>query len=161
MLAGTSGGVSGEGSKSSRGFFSRTKEKVKRWKNRTFAQQEANKAAQKRYRCSLCRPLTSHQTKVCLSCIVPTQDSCQPQKVHHLMPQRYNMRSKLFCSCLCAKNGTPGAVLGTSTMTCQDSSMSAPWTPVRASYFPCSLEAKVLTAQTAALQLHIHLLPSI
>ena len=62
--------------------------------------------------------------------IVVIQKSCQPQEVHHLMPQRYNMRSKLFCSCLCAKNGTPGAVLGTSTMTCQDSSMSARTSPV-------------------------------
>ena len=48
--ADTSGDASGEGSNQRRGFFSRTKEKVKRWKNRTFAQQEANKAAQKRYR---------------------------------------------------------------------------------------------------------------
>ena len=48
--AGTSGDASGEGSKQTHGFFSRTKEKVKRWKNRTFVQQEANKAAQKRYR---------------------------------------------------------------------------------------------------------------
>lgn len=45
MLTGNS-----EGSKDAKGFFSRTREKVKRWKNRTFAQQEANKAAQKRYR---------------------------------------------------------------------------------------------------------------
>ena len=29
------------------------------------------------------------------------------------------MRSKLFCSCFCAKKGTPGAVLGTSTITYQ------------------------------------------
>ena len=65
MLAGTSGDASGEGSKSTRGFFNRTKEKVKRWKNRTFAQQEANKAAQKRYRCSLCVPLRSHQAEAC------------------------------------------------------------------------------------------------
>ena len=28
------------------------------------------------------------------------------------------MRSKLFCSCFWAKKGTPGAVLGTSTITC-------------------------------------------
>ena len=48
--AGTSGDASGEGSKQTHGFFSRTKEKVKRWKNRTLAQQEANNAAQKRYR---------------------------------------------------------------------------------------------------------------
>ena len=65
MLAGTGGDASGEGSKSTRGFFSRTKEKVKRWKNRTFAQQEANKAAQKRYRCTLCCPLTSDQAEAC------------------------------------------------------------------------------------------------
>ncbi|KAK9908662.1 hypothetical protein WJX75_001163 [Coccomyxa subellipsoidea] len=32
------------------GFLSRASEKLKRWKNRTPAQQEANKAAQKRYR---------------------------------------------------------------------------------------------------------------
>ena len=32
------------------GFFDRATEKLKRWKNRTPAQQEANKAAQKRYR---------------------------------------------------------------------------------------------------------------
>lgn len=32
------------------GFFGRATEKLKRWKNRTPAQQEANKAAQKRYR---------------------------------------------------------------------------------------------------------------
>ncbi len=36
----------------------------------------------------------------------------------YLMPQRYRMRSRLFCSCLWAKKGTPGAVLGTSTITC-------------------------------------------
>ena len=35
------------------------------------------------------------------------------------MPHRYKMRSKLFCSCFCAKKGTPGAVLGTSTITYQ------------------------------------------
>ena len=29
------------------------------------------------------------------------------------------MRSRLFCSCGCAKKGTPGAVRGTSTTTCQ------------------------------------------
>ena len=29
------------------------------------------------------------------------------------------MRSKLFWSCVWAKKGTPGAVLGTSTITCQ------------------------------------------
>ena len=59
--------------------------------------------------------------------IVPNQKSLiQPREVQHLMPHRYRMRSKLFCSCFCAKNGTPGAVLGTSTITCQDSSMSAP-----------------------------------
>jgi len=39
--------------------------------------------------------------------------------LQHLMPHRYKMRSKLFCSCFCAKKGTPGAVLGTSTITCQ------------------------------------------
>ena len=65
MLAGTSGDASGEGSKSTRGFSSRTKEKVKSWKQRTFAQREAHKAHQKRYRCSLCGPLTSHQIEVC------------------------------------------------------------------------------------------------
>jgi hypothetical protein len=59
--AGTSGEASGEGSKQAHGFFSRTKEKVKRWKNRTFAQQEANKAAQKRYR-SNPNPCTSFDT---------------------------------------------------------------------------------------------------
>lgn len=32
------------------GFLGRATEKLKRWKNRTPAQQEANKAAQKRYR---------------------------------------------------------------------------------------------------------------
>ena len=41
-------------SRGTQGFFGRTKEKVKRWKNRTFAQQEANKAAQKRYRSARC-----------------------------------------------------------------------------------------------------------
>ena len=39
--------------------------------------------------------------------------------LQYLMPHRYKMRSKLFCSCFCAKKGTPGAVLGTSTITYQ------------------------------------------
>ncbi len=38
--------------------------------------------------------------------------------LQYLMPQRYRMRSRLFWSCLWAKKGTPGAVLGTSTITC-------------------------------------------
>lgn len=32
------------------GFINRARQKLKRWQNRTPAQQEANKAAQKRYR---------------------------------------------------------------------------------------------------------------
>lgn len=44
-------GASGSGGKGGMGgWFGRAKEKVKRWKNRTPVQQEANKAAQKRYR---------------------------------------------------------------------------------------------------------------